>query len=81
MAYLDQLGNQTMESEEICNTLVERLKAGLEERPEDVRLLWRLSRAEKHLSMYHEQRGNKEDEKLLLQEGRSVGNHQTLCQL
>ncbi len=71
MARLDELGKNTLESEEVCSRLIEQLKAGLQERSGDVGLLWRLARAEVHLSIHHEGKGDTEEEKVLLKEGTS----------
>ena len=70
MDYLDQLGKDTLESEEVCHTLVKELKGQLEEAPNGAHLLWRLSRALVHLSMHYEQQGRVEEEKQLLVEGK-----------
>lgn len=50
----------------MCSNLIEKLHAALEEKADDVELLWRLSRALVHSSMFHEKREEKEEERRLL---------------
>ena len=66
LAEFDELGKRTLESQEVCSNLIEKLHAALEEKAENVELLWRLSRALVHSSMFHEKREEKEEERKLL---------------
>ena len=66
LAEFDELGRRTLESQEVCSNLIEKLNAALEEKVDDVGLLWRLSRALIHSSMFHEKREEKEEERRLL---------------
>ena len=50
----------------MCSNLIEKLHAALEEKADNVELLWRLSRALIHSSMFHEKREEKEEERQLL---------------
>ena len=70
MKYFDELGKRTLESEEACQTLAKELRGRLAVSPDDVCLLWRLSRALVHLSIHYVQQGKTPDqEKELLVEG------------
>ena len=69
MSYLDQLGEGTMESEEVCKNLIEEINGLLAESPDSPELLWRLCRALFHLSMHHDLKGNREEEQQLLVKG------------
>ena len=68
IAEFDELGKRTLESQEVCSNLIEKLHAALEEKADSVELLWRLSRVLIHSSMFHEKREEKEEEKKLLAE-------------
>ena len=67
--YLDELGRTTLEDKGSCHTLIEELDHRLNESPAAPPLLWRLSRAQVHLSMHCEQKGMQEEEKQLLVKG------------
>lgn len=69
---LDELGKKTLESEEACNSIIQLARAALEERADDVGLLWRLSRALVHLSMLKQ---DDEEEKALLQQALEQSKH------
>lgn len=56
--HFDELGKRTLESEEACQALVKELKGRLAVSPDEVWLLWRLSRALVHLSIHSLQQGN-----------------------
>lgn len=68
LAEFDELGKSTLQSQEACSTLIEKLQSAMEERGEDVELLWRLARALVHLSMHHQQNEEAEEEKQLLKQ-------------
>lgn len=67
--HFDELGKSTQESEEVCTRLIEQLQSRLEENPNNVGLLWRISRALTHLSMHKQKQEETEEEKQLLQQG------------
>ena len=67
--YLDELGKTTLESEDSCHNLIAELERRLQESPDVPPLLWRLARAQVHLSMHCEQNGSLEEEKQLLVKG------------
>lgn len=69
MEFLDELGKTTLESEEVCHTLIGELNQQLKECPDSPPLLWRLARALVHLSMHCEQKGRGDEEKQLLVNG------------
>ena len=66
LAEFDELGKRTLESQEVCSDLIEKLQSAIKEKEDNVELLWRLARALIHSSMFHEKRGEKEEEKQLL---------------
>ena len=68
-AHFDELGKTTQESEEVCTRLIEQLQSGLEESPNNVGLLWRISRVLTHLSMHKQKQEETEEEKQLLEQG------------
>lgn len=68
LADFDDQGKGTLESQEVCVSLIERLRAAIEKRGEDVELLWRLARALIHSSLHCQQNDLKEKEKSLLSE-------------
>ena len=71
--YFDELGKKTLENEDACHTLTKELKDELAKSPNNVPMLWRLSRALVHLSMHSDQQGRVEEEKQLLLEGERKG--------
>ena len=50
----------------MCSNLIEKLRSAMEEKTDNVELLWRLSRVLVHSSMHHEKREEKEEERQLL---------------
>lgn len=68
LAEFDELAKNTMESQELCSTLIKKLHSAMEEREEDAELLWRLARVLVHLSMHHQWKKEKEEEKQLLKQ-------------
>lgn len=79
MAYLDELGKSTLESEDTCHTLVKELSGLLAGASDSVQLLWRLSRVLVHLSIHCQQQGRVEEEKRLLVE--AAGHAQKALEL
>ena len=66
LADFDDLGKGTLDSREVCSTLIEKLEAAIEERGDSVELLWRLARAFVHSSLHCQQNEMKEEEQGLL---------------
>lgn len=66
LAEFDELGKNTLESQEVCATLTERLTAAMEENGENIGLQWRLARVLVHSSLHCQQKEETEEEQSLL---------------